>query len=92
MKSLNDFTKNFLTESLTTGAVAFGADNALTDDVDRVGSFAAYASSEYLDPKGNIKKRKTTKADTSFLNDDEDAEKDYIEGEMDASGSPKGSK
>jgi hypothetical protein len=92
MKSLNDFTKKFLAESLTTGAVAFGADNALTDDVDRMASFAVYTGSEYLDPKGNAKKRKTTKADTSFLNDEEDAEKDHIKGEMDTSGKPKGSK
>jgi hypothetical protein len=67
--------KKKLNEVFDTGSVA-----------QRIGSFSVMTDHPGIDPKGNVKKKKTSKVDRSPFVKDEDARKNYIKGEMDASG------
>jgi hypothetical protein len=67
--------KKKLNEVFDTGAVA-----------QRVGSFSVMTDHPGIDPKGNVKKKKMNKASRSPFVNDKDAKKNYIKGEMDASG------
>jgi len=56
----------------------------LLEKPQRMGSFAIQTDHPGL--MKSIKKKKTTKADRSFLANDDDAEKQYITGTVDSSG------
>ena len=71
--------------------MSFGADlDRVLFEVERMGSYAIQTDHPGLMP--GIKKKKVTKQDRSFLNNDADAAKQYITGTMDSSGKPKGKK